>query len=68
MNANITLDSNTLKLIIKESVREAMREEWYKFFEMLLSFVDSEEQDEIESSFSPDNYSREDFIDVTAWF
>jgi hypothetical protein len=43
-----------------------MREEWYKFFEMLLSFVDSEEQDEIESSFSPDNYSREDFIDVTA--
>jgi len=66
MNANITLDSNTLKLIIKESVREAMREEWYKFFEMLLSFVDSEEQDEIESSFSPDNYSREDFIDVTA--
>jgi hypothetical protein len=33
-----TLDVLTLKAIIKESVREVMREEWFKFFEMLIHY------------------------------
>jgi hypothetical protein len=33
-----TLDALMLKAIIKESVREVMREEWFKFFEMLIPY------------------------------
>ncbi|GCA87972.1 hypothetical protein MiTa_01312 [Microcystis aeruginosa NIES-4264] len=29
-----------LKTIIKESVRKVMREEWFKFFEMLIPYID----------------------------
>lgn len=36
-----TLDTETLKMFIKESVREVMREEWFKFF-ALLPYIDDE--------------------------
>lgn len=63
-----TLDIQALKAIIKESVREVMREEWFKFFEMLIPYVDDEEQAEIEATFSPTSCTDDDFIDVTDWF
>ena len=63
-----TLDTQTLKALIKESVQEAMKEEWFKFFEMLISYVDDEEQADIEASFSPARYQDEDFVDITDWF
>jgi hypothetical protein len=63
-----TLDPETLKTLIKESVREAMREEWFKFFELLIPYVDDQEQAEIEATFSPASYTDEDFVDVTDWF
>ncbi|NEO84631.1 MAG: hypothetical protein F6J87_10310 [Spirulina sp. SIO3F2] len=65
--ANI-LDPQTLKTLIKEGVREVMREEWLKFFEMLLPYVDDAEQADIESTFNPADYTEEDFEDVTNWF
>jgi hypothetical protein len=34
-----------------------MGEEWSKFFEMLIPYVDDEEQAEIEATFSSDNYT-----------
>ncbi|MFP4135110.1 MAG: hypothetical protein ACLFTJ_13280 [Halothece sp.] len=60
-----TIDTETLKTIVKESVREVMREEWFKFFEMLIPYVDDEEQAEIEATFSPDHFEEDDFIDIT---
>jgi hypothetical protein len=68
MEPTIPLDMQALKSLIKESMREVMREEWFKFFEMLIPYVENEEQAEIEASFSPDDYSDTDFVDVTNWF
>ena len=68
MEPTITLDAQALKALIKESVREVMREEWFKFFEMLTPYVDDEEQADIEASFSPSDSKDKDFIDVTGWF
>ena len=56
----------TYKLcIVKESVREVMREEWFKFFEILVPYVDDEEQAEIETTFLPDQFQEDDFINIT---
>jgi hypothetical protein len=57
-----------LKAIIKESVREVMREEWFKFFEMLIPYVDDVEQADIEATFNPVDYKDDDFVDITDWF
>ena len=68
MEPTITLNAQALRDLIKESAREVMREEWFKFFEMLTPYVDDQEQAEIEASFTPGDYQAEDFIDVTSWF
>ena len=60
-----TIDTEILKMIVKESVREVMREEWLKFFEMLVPYVDDIEQAEIEAVFAPDQFQEDDFIDIT---
>jgi hypothetical protein len=57
-----------LKTIIKESVREVMREEWFKFFEMLIPYVDDIEQADIEANFNPVDYKDDGFVDITDWF
>jgi hypothetical protein len=63
-----TLDALMLKAIIKESVREVMREEWFKFFEMLIPYVDDVEQADIEATFNPADYKDDDLVDITGWF
>ncbi len=63
-----TLDALMLKTIIKESVCEVMREEWLKFFEMLIPYVDDIEQADIEANFNPVDYKDDDFVDITGWF
>lgn len=68
MEPTASLDLQALKFLIKESVREVMREEWFKFFDMLVPYVDAQEQAEIEASFSPADYGNEDFVDITHWF
>ncbi|MBC7970706.1 MAG: hypothetical protein H7Z11_11380 [Verrucomicrobia bacterium] len=68
MEPTISLDAQTLKVLIKESVREVMREEWFKFFDLLTPYVDNEEQAAIEASFSPADHSETDFVDITNWF
>ena len=63
-----TLDALMLKTIIKESVREVMREEWLKLFEMLIPYVDDIEQADIEANFNPVDYKDDGFVDITGWF
>ncbi|MBE9141046.1 hypothetical protein IQ254_28255 [Nodosilinea sp. LEGE 07088] len=68
MEPTASLDLQALKFLIKESVREVMQEEWFKFFDMLIPYVDTQEQADIEASFSPADYEDEDFVDITHWF
>ncbi|NET10689.1 MAG: hypothetical protein F6K16_39565 [Symploca sp. SIO2B6] len=68
MEPTTAIDPQMLKALIKESVREVMREEWFKFFDLLTPYVDDDEQAEIEAQFSPADHSDDDFIDVTGWF
>ncbi len=67
MEPNITLDPRTLKALIKESIREVMREQWLTFFERLLPYIDDDAQAEIAAQFSPTAYPDEDFTDITHW-
>ena len=68
MEPTVSFDPQALKALIKESVREVMREEWFKFFDMLTPYVDDEEQAAIEASFSPADHPETDFVDITNWF
>jgi hypothetical protein len=45
-----------------------MREEWFKFFEMLIPYVDDIEQADIEATFNPVDYKDDGFVDITGWF
>lgn len=68
MEPTTSLDAQALKALIKESVREVMREEWFKFFDLLIPYVSDAEQAEIEATFSPDDHPDVDFVDITEWF
>ncbi|MEA5420409.1 hypothetical protein VB712_14350 [Spirulina sp. CCNP1310] len=68
MEQSNILNPEILKTLIKEGIREVMREEWYKFFEMLLPYVDDVEQADIEATFQPNDYLDQDFDDITDWF
>ncbi|MGD1902700.1 MAG: hypothetical protein ACFB9N_10725 [Geitlerinemataceae cyanobacterium] len=58
-----------LKTIVKESVREALREEWLKFYQLNLPHVSDAEQAEIEASLgTPADCDEDDFIDITDLF
>jgi hypothetical protein len=45
-----------------------MHEEWFKFFDLLIPYVDNEEQAAIEASFSPTDHPDTEFVDITNWF
>ncbi|NJR60870.1 MAG: hypothetical protein HC769_19820 [Cyanobacteria bacterium CRU_2_1] len=58
------MEAQELKALIKQSVREVLQEEWFKFYEMLIPYISDEEQQEIEQEFgSPSNYDEGDFVD-----
>lgn len=63
-----SLDAQTLKALIQESVREVMREEWFKFFELVTPYVSDAEQSDIEATFNPADYKDDDFVDITGLF
>ena len=61
------IDEN-LKEIIKRSVREVIKEERLGLYEILVPYASNKEISEIKQKFgSPENYSKEDFIDMTNW-
>ncbi|MGD1903528.1 MAG: hypothetical protein ACFB9N_14940 [Geitlerinemataceae cyanobacterium] len=58
-----------LKTLVKESVREALREEWLKFYQLNLPHVSDDEQAEIDAALgTPDDYNEDEFIDITDLF
>jgi hypothetical protein len=62
------MENSELKKLIKESVREVLKEERLKIYEVLIPYVSKSEQREIEKQIGyPSDYSEEDFEDKTDW-
>ncbi|MGH2412538.1 MAG: hypothetical protein ACRDEA_02350 [Microcystaceae cyanobacterium] len=62
------MDTQVLKELIKESVREVLQEERLKLCQILIPYVSQREQQEIETKFvSPANYDKDKFVDMTDW-
>jgi uncharacterized protein with ACT and thioredoxin-like domain len=63
-----TMEAQMLRDIIKESIREVLREERLSLFLALIPFASDKEIHEIEARFSaPSHYDPEEFIDMTDW-
>jgi hypothetical protein len=62
------MDTQVLKELIKESIREVLREERLALCYILLPDVSKKELQEIEQKFgSPSNYNTDEFINMTDW-
>jgi hypothetical protein len=62
------MDTQVFKELIKESIREVLREERLTLCQILLPDVSKKELQEIEQKFgSPSNYNKEEFINMTDW-
>ena len=61
-------DIHVLKALIKESLREVLREERLNLCQLLMPYVSDDEQAEIDASLgTPDDYSNDEFVDLTHW-
>jgi hypothetical protein len=62
------MEIKELKALIKESMREVLREERLLLCKILIPYVDNTEQTELETEFgSPADYSEDEVVDMTAW-
>jgi len=68
MESTEALNSETLKALIKDSLREVLREERLHLCKLLMPFVSDEEQAEIEAQVgSPKDVDASETIDLTDW-
>ena len=57
-----------LKKMIKESIREVLREERLSLCEIMIPLVSKKEMQEIQAKYGlPTKYREGDFVDVTDW-
>lgn len=62
------MEANELKQLVKESVREVLREERLKLCQILIPFVSDKEMQEIEQKLGvPAHYDNTKFINMTDW-
>jgi len=62
------MEIQALRMLIKETMREVLREERLILCKLLMPYVDDAEQAELEAEFgSPSDYSEEEAIDMTVW-
>jgi hypothetical protein len=62
------MEIQELKALIKESIREVLREERMLLCQVLISYVSEEEQEELNEMFgSPSDYEDEESVDMTDW-
>ncbi|WP_204105634.1 MULTISPECIES: hypothetical protein [Spirulina sp. CCY15215] len=61
------IDKQTLKELIKESIREVLQEEQWLPKTTLIPYVDDEEQNEIDRQCGTPTDNEEEFIDMTDW-
>jgi hypothetical protein len=68
MDTPITFDAQLLKALIKESVREVLREEWFAMWQSVVPELSDAEQAKIDQlSGSPSDYDQGDFVDMSEW-
>lgn len=61
-------ERDELKKLIKDSIREVLREERLSLCEIMIPKVSRKEMDEIHARLgSPGRYKEDDFIDMTDW-
>lgn len=64
----MVLNEKTVRKIVKESIKEALREERLSLYEVLIPFVSKKELKDIEERYgSPSDYDERDFKDWTDW-
>lgn len=62
------METKELKSLIKESLREVLREERLLLSNMLMPYVSDEEQEEINTELgNPQDYENEELTDLTDW-
>jgi len=62
------METAILKSLIKESIREVLKEERLTLIQALIPYVSDEEQTEINAQFgSPSDDEDGEFIDMTEW-
>ncbi|MGF1518028.1 MAG: hypothetical protein ACFCVB_09515 [Nodosilinea sp.] len=68
MESTSIADLQTLKALIKESLREVLREERLHLCQLLMPYVNDDEQAEIDTDLgSPEAYGEDELIDLTGW-
>jgi hypothetical protein len=62
------MEGDELKQLVKESLREVLREERLKLCQVLIPYVSDKEMQEIQSKLgSPADYNETEFINMTDW-
>ncbi len=62
------MGTKELKILIKESVREVLREERLMLCQILMPYVSDDEQAEINADFGfPADYEDDELFDMTDW-
>jgi len=62
------METQALKVLIKESVREVLREERLLLCQILMPYISDDEQAEIDADFgSPSDYADDEMVDMTNW-
>jgi hypothetical protein len=62
------MEMEILKQLIKESIREVLREERLSLMQVLIPDVSDQEMKEISQKFySPEKYDEHDSVDMTNW-
>ncbi|MBW4553237.1 MAG: hypothetical protein KME35_19305 [Aphanocapsa sp. GSE-SYN-MK-11-07L] len=62
------METQELKQLLKETIREVIREERLALSLILMPYVSEKENQEICSKFvSPTQYDKNDFVDMTDW-
>lgn len=64
----MVVDEKTFRKIIKESIRDVLREERLSLYEVLIPYASKKELREIEERYgSPSDYDEKEFKDLTDW-
>ena len=62
------MEIETLKQLMKESIREVIREERLSLMQVLIPDVSDQEMKEIIKKLGlPEQYDEQDFVDMTTW-
>jgi hypothetical protein len=62
------VEAHELRQLVKESVREVLREERLRLCQILIPFVSDKEMQEIQAKLgSPSGFERTEFINLTDW-